>query len=210
MNNKDQNEKVPSDLKVKKLYLRYMLCLRCELIVKSELQKLDLPYKLSTYSALEFRNDISDEQYISLKKTLKKSGIVLLSESESLLIDKIINTVIEIVHYSDILPKVKFMDLVREYSELGEEAILKMFSDVMGMTIVQFIVIQKIERAKELLLYDNFSITEMADILNYKNKYYFLAQFKKVTGLAPSYFKKIKKERARVAKLASDTVVKSN
>lgn len=196
-----------NNLKVasKKLYVKYMVSLRCKIIVKSEMENLGLTYKISAHGAIEFVEGIPEGQYGLLKKNLKKSGMVLLSESESMLIDKIINTIVEVIHYTDKLPKLNFRDLINEHSVSGEESILKIFSDVKGMSVLQFIIIQKIERAKELLLYDDMPLTKIAEILNYKNKHYLFAQFKKITGLTPSDYKRIKKERMEIAERHSNS-----
>ncbi|MAO64117.1 MAG: AraC family transcriptional regulator [Balneola sp.] len=186
-----------------KLYVKYMVSLRCKMIVKSEIEDLGLNYKITPHGALEFHEQITVEQYDLLKNKLLKSGMVLLNESESMLIDKIINTIIEVVHYSENLPKLNFTDLINKHAISGDESLLKIFSDVKGVSVLQFIINQKIERAKELLLYDEISLSEIADSLNYKNKNYLLAQFKKVTGLTPSYFKRLKKERTKNAEQLS-------
>lgn len=190
----------------KKLYVKYMVSLRCKIIVKSEMENLGLIYKISPHGAIEFVEGIPEGHYDLLKKNLKKSGMVLLSENESMLIDKIINTIVEVIHYSDRLPKLNFRDLINEHAVSGEESILKIFSDVKGMSLLQFIVIQKIERAKELLLYDDMTLTEITELLNYKNKHYLFAQFKKITGLTPSDFIRLKKERMEIAERNSNSV----
>ncbi len=189
----------------KKLYVKYMVSLRCKMIVKSEIESLGLAYKFSPHGAIEFNEGISEDQFDLLKKNLIKSGMVLLNESESKLIDKIINTIVEVIHYTDSLPKISFKDVINEQAILGDESILKIFSDVKGMSVLQFIVAQKIERAKELILYDEKSLSEIAELLNYKNEHYLLAQFKKLTGLSPADFKRIKKERLKIAKQRSNS-----
>ncbi|MEX0597202.1 MAG: helix-turn-helix domain-containing protein [Candidatus Paceibacterota bacterium] len=193
----------------KKLYVKYMVSLRCKTIVKSELENLDLSYRISPHGALEFSEDISSDQYDILNKALRKSGMVLLNDSESMLIDKIITTIVEVIHYSDALPKLNFSDLINEHAIVGDESILKIFSDVKGMSVLQFIILQKIERIKELLLYDDMPLPEIAELLNYKNKNYLIAQFKNSTGLTPTYFKRIKKERMAIAKKSSKPVQKT-
>ncbi len=181
-------------------YVKFMVSLRCKMTVKSEMENLGLAFKFSPHGALVFQEDISQAQHDLLKKNLlKKSCLVLLNKTESMVIDKIINTIIEVVHYSDTLPKLNFKDLINKYAIGGGESLLKIFSDVTGMSVLQFIVKQKIERTKELLLYEDMTLSEIADSLNYKNKHYLVAQFKKVTGLHPSYFKRLKKERMKVA-----------
>lgn len=189
----------------RKLYVKYMVSLRCKTIVKSELENLSLDYKISVHGGIEFTEEFTEDQYDQLNKSLKRSGMVLLNSSESVLIDKIITTIVEVIHYTDSLPKLNFRDLINKYAVPGEEPILKIFSDVKGMSVLQFIIIQKIERAKELLLYDDMPLSEIAQILNYKNKNYLLAQFKKTTGLTPSDFKHLKKERRKIAEEDSNS-----
>jgi AraC-like DNA-binding protein len=183
----------------KKLYVKYMVCMRDKLVLRSELNKRGLGYEISVHGAIEFLEEITKVQYLELKKSLSKSGLILLDEKESMLIDRIIHTIVEVIHYSDTLPKLNFSELISEYAVLGEESILKIFSDVKGMSVLQFIVIQKIERVKELMLYEDMPLEEIAEILNYKNKDYLIAQFKKVTGLTPFYFKRLKKVRMEIA-----------
>lgn len=190
----------------KRLYVKYMVSLRCKIIVKSELEKLGLSYTYSPHGAIEFIDGFSQEQFDQLKHNLSKAGLALLSESESKLIDKIINTVIEIIHYSDILPRVDYADIINEHVILGDESIFKIFSDVKGMSILQFIVIQKVERIKELMLYDDMTLTEIAELLNYKNENYLIAQFKKITGLTPCDFKNMKMERMKIVEKCNKVV----
>lgn len=183
----------------KKLYVKYMVSLRCKVIVKSELQNLGMTCKFSPHGALEFDEETTQEQLELFRKNLLRSDLVLLNETESLLIDKIINTIVEVVHYTETLPKLNFTELINKHAVAGDESLLKIFSDVKGMSVLQFIINQKIERAKELMLYDDMPLSEIAASLNYKNKHYLVAQFKKITGLTPTYFKHLKKERSEIA-----------
>jgi len=193
----DSKKAKSSELKdgSKKLYVKFMVSLRCKLIARSELEKLDLPYQVSAHGALKFPGAISEHKYGQLKTNLMKSGMVLLSQSDSKLVDKIITTIIEIIHYSDELPKQSFSELINSNAVSGERSILKIFSDVKGMSLLQFIVIQKIERAKELILYSDAPLSEIAKVLNYENEHYLSAQFKKITGLTPANFRSIKSKR---------------
>lgn len=179
----------------KKLYVKYMVSLRCKLIVKEELKNLSINYSISVHGAIIFLEAITDYRLNELNQNLQISGLVLLDGPNSLLIDKIINTIIEVVHYSDELPKVDFADAISEKFATDNGSILKIFSDVKGMSIMQYIIIQKIERIKELLIYEDFTLEEIAEKLYYKNKNLLIAQFKKYTGLTPAYFRKFKKER---------------
>jgi AraC-like DNA-binding protein len=183
----------------KELYVKYMVCMRDKLLVKSELDQMGITYRLSVHGAIVFLGEITTVQQNMLKKRLLKSGLVLLDEEESKVIGRIINTIVEIIHYSVELPRIRFEDIISEHSEIARESVLKIFSDVKGMSVIQFIVTQKIERAKELLLYEERSLSDITDILNYKNQNYLVAQFKKYTGLTPDYFKKLKKERMKLS-----------
>lgn len=179
----------------KKLYVKYMVSLRCKLILKEELKKLNIKYSISVHGAIIFHEAITEYRLNELNQNLQKSGLVLLDEPNSLLIDKIINTIIEVIHYSDELPKVNFADVISDKLGADNESILKIFSDVKGMSVMQFIILQKIERIKELLLYEDLTLEEIADKLYYKNEDFLIAQFKKNTGLTPTFFKELKEER---------------
>ena len=178
-----------------KLYVRYMVCLRCKMLVKSELEKLGIQYSVTLKGGIEFPDGISHEQRDKLKKNLQKHGLYLLDESESLLIDKIIDTIIEVIHHTDRLPKICYNELIHKKMGRNSESILRIFSEVTGVSITQFIIDQKIDRAKELLLYYDLAPAEISKKLNYSNKNLFIAQFKKFTGLTPSYFMEVKNKR---------------
>ena len=190
----------------KRLYVKYMVCLRDKLTLQSVLNKQGLNYRISVHGAIELLEDSTKVECQELKKGLARFGLILLDEKESKVIDQIIQTIVEIIHYTDGLPKLSFSDIISKYAVSGEESILKIFSDVKGVSVLQFIVNQKIERAKELLLYEDMPLNEIAELLNYKNQNYLSAQFKKVTGLTPTYFKRLKKERMEVAEQIFDSV----
>ena len=202
---KRTNHKKDRDAVRKKLYVKYMLCSRDKLLVKSILNTQKLDYRISVHGAIELYDEVTQVQVDKLGSKLSKSCMVLLDEKESMLIDRIINTIIEVIHYSDTLPKLTFKDFVNELSVSGNESILKIFSNVKGMSVLQFIVIQKIERAKEMLLYEDIPIQEIADLLNYKSEDLLKAQFKKTTGLELLYFKQLKKERMKIAEKNNST-----
>lgn len=168
------------------------------MILKEELGKANLKYAISPHGAVEFLEETTQDQLEKLNNLLLKSGLELLDENDSMLIDRIINTVIEVVHYSDTLPNLSFDDIIDKSLGSGSESILKVFSDVKGISIMQFIILQKIERIKELLLYEDLSLAEISERLRYKNERYLVNQFKKYTGLSPDYFKKLKDERMSI------------
>ncbi len=181
-----------------KRYAKYVVSLRCKMILKEELQKSGLKYRISPYGAIEFLEESTQTQLEELNNNLLKSGLELLDENDSSLIDRIINTVIEVIHYSDELPNLSFEDIIGKSLGSESESVLKIFSDVKGVSIIQFIILQKIERVKELLLYDDLLLAEISEKLRYKNESYLIAQFKKYTGLSPAYFKKLKDERTNI------------
>lgn len=177
-------------------YVRYMVSLRCKLIVKDELRKLGIKHIISGQGAIEFPEGISSVQELKLQQNLHRSGLELLGAGESLLIDKIMNTITDVIHYSKSLPNISYKEIIHENLGNGSESILKIFSEVKGISITQFIVEQKIEWAKELILYDDLTLAEIAKNLNYRNENLFITQFRKFTGLHPSYYIKIKEKRA--------------
>jgi len=186
------------EIESRKLYIKYMVCLRDRLNAKSELDKLGIEYGVTVHGAIEFHEGPTEDQFNQLKSRLSKFGLILLDDSESLLIDRIIHTIVEVIHHSESLPKVKFKDILTDHSAMSNESVLKIFSDVKGMSVLQFIVNQKIERMKELLLYEDQPLSEIANLLNYKSTQHMIAQFKKYTDLPPDYFKKLKKERNKI------------
>ena len=180
-----------------KLYVRYMVSLRCKLIVRDELRKLGIEYQITDYGGIEFPEGLSTTQENELRENLQNSGLELLGKSESLLIDKIMNTIIDVIHYSEKLPDISYKEIIHENLGDSSESILKIFSEVKGVSITQFIVDQKIEWAKELILYEDLSLTEIAKNLKYRNVNLFISQFRKITGLHPSYYVELKENRAK-------------
>lgn len=177
------------------LYIKYMVSLRCKLMVKEELKKLGLHYVIVDLGVAKILEEISSEQFEELKKNLLKSGLELLDDKKSILIEKIKNVIIEMVHYSDELPKVNYSDYISEKLNYDYTYLSNIFSEVKGITIQQFIINQKIERVKELILYDEFNLTEISYKLNYSSVSHLSNQFKKITGLSPSFFKQLKQKR---------------
>ena len=177
------------------LYIKYMVSLRCKMMVKEELKKLGLRYVVVDLGMVEIMEDITEEQREQLKKNLLRSGLELLDDKKSILIEKIKNVITEMIHYSDELPKVNFSDYISGKLNYDYTYLANIFSEVRGITIQQFIIIHKIERVKELLLYDELNLTEISYKLDYRSVAHLSNQFKKITGLSPSFFKQLKKKR---------------
>lgn len=172
-----------------------MVSLRCKMLVKEELKRLGLHYVIVDLGMVEILEDISPLQFQELKKNLAISGLELLDDKKSILIEKIKNVIVEMVHYTDEMPKVNYSDYISEKLNHDYTYLSNIFSEVKGITIQQFIINHKIERVKELLLYDELNLTEISYILNYSSVAHLSNQFKKVTGLSPTFFKQLKQKR---------------
>jgi AraC-like DNA-binding protein len=175
-----------------------MVSLRCKLVVKDALESLGLHFVILELGIVEIMQDLTEAQHTQLYEMLLKSGLELMDDKKSVLIEKIKNIIIEMVHYSDELPKVTYSDYISEKMGLDYTYLSKLFSEVRGITIEHFIIAHKIERVKELLLYDELNLTQISYIMNYSSVSHLSKQFKKVTGLTPSFFKKLK-EKKRIA-----------
>lgn len=178
-----------------RIYIKYMVSLRCKMIVKEELKKLGLHYVAVELGMVEVLEDITETQRGTLKENLLKSGLELLDDKKSILIEKIKNVIVEMVHYSDELPPENFSVYLSAKLGYDYTYVANIFSEVKGTTIQQFIINHKIEKVKELLLYDELNLTEIANMLHYSSVGHLSNQFKKVTGLTPSFFKELKNKR---------------
>jgi len=178
-----------------KLYIKYMVSLRCKMLVKEELANLGLHYVIIDLGMVEIMETITQKQHDQLKENLLKSGLELLDDKKSVLIEKIKNVVIEMIHYTDEVPKVNYSEYLSEKLHYDYTYLSNMFSEVKGITIQQFIIIHKIEKVKELLLYDELNLTEISYQLHYSSVAHLSNQFKKVTGLSPSYYKQLQLKR---------------
>lgn len=178
-----------------KLYIKYMVSLRCKMMVQEELKKLGLKYVVVELGVVEILEDITADQHKQLKENLLKSGLELLDDKKAILIEKIKNVITEMIHYSDELPKENYSDYISKKLGYDYTYLANIFSEVSGTTIQQHIIVHKIEKVKELILYNELSLTEISYRLHYSSVGHLSNQFKKVTGLSPSFYKKLKKKR---------------
>lgn len=178
-----------------KLYIKYMVSNRCKLAVKEDLKKLGLHFIVVDLGEVEIMENISADQRAALKASLLSSGLELMDDKRSMLIEKIKNVIIEMVHHTHEMIKVNFSDFLSEKMNHDYTYLANLFSEVQGTTIEQFIISHKIERIKELIIYDELNITEIAWKMNYSSVAHLSNQFKKMTGLSPSHFKKLKTQR---------------
>jgi AraC-like DNA-binding protein len=186
--------KIPHRLK---LYIKYMVSIRCKMIVKEELKKLGLHFIITDMGVVDIMENITAEQREQIKIALLKSGLELMDDKKALLIDKIKNIIVERVYYSDELPKTNFSDFLSEKLNCDYTYLANLFSEVQGTTIEKFIISHKIERVKELIIYDELNLTEIAWKAHYSSVAHLSNQFKKITGLSPSHFKKLKNKRRK-------------
>jgi len=172
-----------------------MVSLRCKMMVKEELARLGLHYVVVDLGVVDILENITQLQHDLLKENLLKSGLELLDDKKSVLIERIKNVIIEMIHYSDELPEVNYSDYISEKLNYDYTYLSNLFSEVKGITIQQFIIIHKIERVKELLLYNELNLTEISYQMHYSSVAHLSNQFKKVTGLSPSFYKQLQQKR---------------
>lgn len=165
------------------------------MMVREELKKLGIQYAIVELGMIEILEDITPVQRKQLKENLLKSGLELLDDKKSILIEKIKNVITEMIHYSDELPHVNYSDYISEKLDYDYTYLANTFSEVKGITIQQFIILHKIERIKELLIYDELNLTEIAYKMHYSSVAHLSNQFKKVTGLTPTFYKQLKDKR---------------
>ncbi|MBA0884637.1 helix-turn-helix domain-containing protein [Flavobacterium undicola] len=172
-----------------------MVSNRCKMAVKEELKKLGLHFIVVDLGEVEIMENISMEQWQELKANLLHSGLELMDDKKAMLIEKIKNIIIEMVHHSDEIIKVNFSDYLSEKMKHDYTYLSNLFSEVQGTTIEHFIISHKTERIKELIIYGEHNITEIAWKMGYSSVAHLSSQFKKVTGLSPSHFKQLKDKR---------------
>ncbi len=175
-----------------KIYIKYMVSLRCKMVVKEELKKLGLHFIVVDLGEVEIMEELTESQRDALKAALYDSGLELMDDKRAVLIEKIKNVIVEMVHYADELPKINYSNYISEKLHYDYTYLSNLFSEVKGVTIQQFIILHKIERVKELLLYQELNLTEISYLLQYSSVAHLSNQFKKVTGLTPSQFKLLK------------------
>jgi AraC-like DNA-binding protein len=172
-----------------------MVCIRCKMVVKSELNKLGLHFVTVDLGEAEILEEISAEQLNHLNIALRKSGLELMDDKKSILVERIKATIIELVHYTEDQIKINLSDYLSEKLNHDYTYLANLFSEVKGTTVEKFYLNHKIEKVKELLVYDELNLTEIAYKLHYSSVAHLSNQFKKMTGLTPSHFKNLKNKR---------------
>jgi len=174
-----------------------MVCNRCKMVVKSELERLGytpISIELGEVEIAEKESKIDEKL---LGKTMLDLGFELLNDKKSRLIEQVKTLIINLVHYQNNKLDTNLSDYISHKLHQEYSAISKLFSETEGTTIEQYFIAQKIEKVKELLVYDELSLSEIADQLHYSSVAYLSSQFKKVTGFTPSHFKQIKENKRK-------------
>jgi AraC-like DNA-binding protein len=190
-----------------------MVSTRCKMAVKEELKKLGLHFILVDLGEIEIMEQISGDALEELRVALRRSGLELMDDKKAMLIEKIKNVITEMIHNSDEALKVNYSDYLSEKLGYDYTYLSNIFSEMKGITIQQFIIVHKIEKVKELLLYDELSLTEISYKMHYSSVAHLSNQFKKVTGLSPSHYMQLKdKKRSPIEELgnANDILQKTN
>ncbi|CAM1369023.1 Transcriptional regulator, AraC family [Tenacibaculum litoreum] len=179
------------------LTIKNMVCNRCILVIQNELDKLGVGVKSIKLGEVILEKELTSDEKKRLDKILLDLGFEIIDDKKSRIIEKIKNLIINLVHHQDSETKVNLSDLLSNELHHDYNYLSNLFSEVEGTTIEKYFIAQKIEKVKELLVYDELSLSEIAFRLHYSSVAYLSNQFKKVTGLTPSHFKKISKDRRK-------------
>ena len=174
-----------------KLYVKYDINLAWRIIMQEQLERLSIKYELLEFGEIEINDSVSDESFTELQNSLERYGIEIINNQKSQLVQRIKDTIIEMIYEKDKLPTSTISNYLADKLNLSYGYIANVFSEYTYTSIENFIIIQKIERAKKLIVEDGLTLTEVSYKLNYSSVAYLSAQFKKVTGLTPSMFKRI-------------------
>ncbi|GAB4234271.1 MAG: hypothetical protein Tsb0034_07890 [Ekhidna sp.] len=172
------------------LRIKNMVCNRCIEAVVEEFKTADIPVKSITLGEVILKNELTHEQHDALEKSLAKRGFELLKDQKSKLIDQIKSIVIQQIHHNEKALTVNFSTLIADKLNQEYTSLSKLFSSVEGITIEKYVLRQKVERVKELIIYNELTLSEIAHRMSYSSVAHLSSQFKKETGMAPSEFKK--------------------
>jgi len=174
-----------------------MVSIRCKMLVKEILNSLDVPFQVVNLGEVEMLEALSFEKKELFRLQLLESGLELIEDRKAVIIEKIKNIIIEMIHYEDEIPKVNFSNYLSSKLDYNYTYLANLFSETEAITIEQYILLHKIERVKELIVYDELNLTEIAWKLHYSSVAHLSHQFKKITGLTPSYFKYLKNKNKK-------------
>lgn len=180
-----------------KFYIKHMVCNRCIMVVKNVFEGMEHPPASISLGEVETSSNMTDIEIERLRKLLENYGFELIDDSKSRIIEKIKNSIIQLVHHNDEALKINYSQYIESQLNKDYSYLSTLFSEIEGTTIEKYIINQKIEKVKELLVYDELTLSEIAYKMGYGNVAYLSSQFKKVTGLTPSHFKQVKENKRK-------------
>lgn len=180
-----------------KIYIKNMVCIRCEMVVRSELEKLGLKYINVKIGEADVYENLLPAQLEQLDIALRKSGLEIMEDKKSILVENTKAAIIELVHYTEEQILVNLSDYLSEKLNYDYTYLANLFSEVKGITIEKFYLTHRIEKVKELIVYNELNITEIAYKMHYSSVAHLSNQFKKITGLTPTHFKRLKHKRRK-------------
>jgi len=172
-----------------KVYIKNMVCIRCIMIVEDQLNKLGIGYQKVQLGEVSLYSNLTTDQYNQLNAAIKRYGLELIENRKRIIVEKVKNIIIDLIHNSNEALTIRFSDYLHRKMNYDYTYLANIFSEIEGRTIENYIICQKIERVKELLKYEDLTLTEIAYRLHYSSVAHLSYQFKKVTGLTPSQFK---------------------
>jgi AraC-like DNA-binding protein len=178
-----------------KLQIKYDINLACKIILQEHLEKYEIPYEMSGLGEIELKRPVSSDEYKELENALKKYGIEILDNPKNAFIQRIKDVIIEMIYLDDKLQTSKISVYLADKLNHSYGYLSSLFSEITHTSIENFIILQKIERAKQMIIEDKLTLTEMAWQLNYSSVAHLSNQFKKTTGLTPTAFQRIIKKR---------------
>ncbi|HLW07083.1 MAG TPA: helix-turn-helix domain-containing protein [Marinilabiliaceae bacterium] len=180
-----------------KLYIKNMVCDRCKMVVKAELEKLGQIATKVELGEVELQQKPSQEELIAIETALKNVGFSLIGDRKSQLVEKIKTLIIELIQTPNNHPKVNLSNYLTQHLHHDYSFLSNLFSSIEGVTIEHYFIAQRIEKVKELLVYDELTLSEIANELNYSSVAHLSGQFKKVTGLPPTHFRNIRWQKRK-------------
>lgn len=185
-----------------KLYIQNMVCLCCKMTVASELKKMDLNYTSLELGEVSLVKPIQKKQFEKLSNALHVYGLELMNDKKAILVEKIVAIIINMIYISEEVPPLNFSVFLTNQLNQDYHTLAALFSKIKEVTIEHFIILHKIERAKELIMYDELNLTEISYKLHYSSVGHLSNQFRKITGLTPTSFKEIEnKKRSHIENL---------
>jgi AraC-like DNA-binding protein len=181
-----------------KFYIKNMVCNRCKMAVREQFEKIGLSPVYLELGEVETKEELSKEQFQLLNRNLKDWGFEIIDDRKSQLIEQIKSTIVTLIHHDhNLIPKTNFSDFIADRINYDYNYLSNLFSEVEGITIEKYIISQRIEKVKELLMYNELTLSQIADLLGYSSAAYLSNQFKKQTGLSPTFYKSLKENRRK-------------